>query len=620
MAKSSILLSVALISTTMAYAQKSDTPILRIGENTYTMGEFDHMYNQNKSSALIPISRQAYLQLFINYKLKVNDAYATKADTSTTFKKESQYYINELTKPYFEDTLALKNLASQEFTRSKEEINAQHILVKLSPNASPADTAAAYAKIEAARKRIINGEDFAAVAKEVSNDPSAQKNNGDLGYFSALQMVMPFEDAAYATAVGDVSPIIRSTFGYHIIHVKDRREPEGQVLVQHIMKYAPANLPDSLQNLKAAAKAQIDSLYDVVSAPDADFGAIAKDNSDDKQSAQRGGLLPWFSRNQILPEFADAAFNLKEKGEISQPVQTSAGWHIICFNDRRKYRPEDEVETIVRRSASRMPQAKYASRNSVAKKLAQDYNFQWNRAGLDSLTAVMLSIKNKDERQNRLASITTTLATFNGKTISVADASTFANVWQQNDIPQDNHEALRAAILIDYETSLLESKYPDYAYTKREYTEGLLDFDVTQKNVWTQLPDSATMTKIYNANLPRYSTGGSFEGDIYFCYTLKDAKKIKSLLAKGKKEKAAKLAMKVVNGPIAQGDIYDDIIWPNSDADQYAILDGTRKDGTPLEIRKCRGQLITDYQQQLDDAYIKRLNDTYKPEILKEIE
>lgn len=597
-----------------AFAQKADTPFLRIGDSVTTYGEFNHMYEENREAALTPMSAAEYSRLFINYKLKVAQAKELGLDTLKTYKDECGHYLAELAKPYLEDTAALRILTERENARLREEIKAEHILISVRPNALPADTLAAYERAVKARERVLAGEDFAKVADEVSEDPSARNNHGDLGYFTAMRMVMPFEDAAYSTPKGGLSGVFRTQFGYHFMHVSDRRESEGQVMVQHIMKFVPSSPMD--RDAEARAKAQIDSLYKIAVGGTVDFGELARENSDDRQSANRGGMLMWFSHSQILPEFADASFALANKGDISAPVRTRAGWHIIRLVDRRASMPWEDVKKSINRAANTSEPYKSVKERVKAYQLAKEYNFRWNKPEVDTLINHCLSAPSGDKRKQYIKGSNAEIATINGESVRVCDLSQWADKWRSDALPNENIEKIFIGFMRDYETKQLSKKYPEYAYTSREYSEGLLVFEVSQREIWSLTADSATMAEMYAANTARYSKDGTFEGDIYFCKSEKDAAKVRKLIAKGQKAKAQKIAEKTVNGPIKQGDIYDDFIWPSQPVSDFVVVDGKVTNGTPKALDECRGMIISDYQQKKEAEYLSQLRNKFNPQQL----
>lgn len=610
------LMTIAM-STTATKAQKNDDPFLKIGTDVTTYGEFSHLFEQNGGAALLPIGKEEYATIFTNYKLKVAEAKALGIDTTQNYRDEYEYYVGELSKSYLVDTTAIGRFAQRERARSSEEIHAAHILITCRPSALPADTLAAYKRAAAARARILRGEDFATVAKETSDDPSAKENGGDLGYFTSLQMVQEFEDAAFATPAGQTSEIVRTRFGYHFIHVYDRRPCEGEIRVKHIMKRIAEGATEAD---KAKAKALIDSIYDAIVNHGADFDKMARQFSDDRPTATRGGLMQWFTRSQILPSFSNAAFALEADGDISKPVLTVAGWHIICRVGRRNEIPKDEYDAMIKRlQTSSRAISKIPKRAQMAK-LAKEYGFAWDAAGRDTLIGIMLRNGSPAARKKAANDIAAQpIGVLDGKPLTMADALPHIGKWSSSGMPYENAMDIIYSIVNDYEKGRLEQKFPEYRFTCTEYRDGLLVFELMQRQIWKNAPDSTAIARQFASHPERYSAGGKFEGEIYFCPTIKAADKVRKLVAKGQKTKAAAMATRVVSGPISQGDIYDDFLWPMATVSPYVVVSGQVTNGQRQKLSECRNRVVSDMQQIAEQKLVDDLRVKYKPKQLIKI-
>lgn len=300
-------------------------PILTIGEETFESGEFWYIYHKNQHLTGFSESPEAFADRFINYKLKVIEARKQGFDTLSTFKREFARYENELTKAFLVDSAALDALVVQAHRNMQGLVEASHILVEVAEDAVPADTLLAWNRINAVRAQALSGGDFNELAERYSMDPSAKDNRGYLGYFSAFRMIYPFEAAAFSTPIDALSPIFRTRFGYHIIKVHDRRPNPGKIRVAHIMKMfaTPGASVGSEQQ-----EADIRALHRQVIGG-ASFENLAREHSEDQSSAAQGGELPVFGWGEMVPEFAQAAFALPADGDVSAPVRTNFGWHII---------------------------------------------------------------------------------------------------------------------------------------------------------------------------------------------------------------------------------------------------------------------------------------------------
>jgi len=281
------LLSCAFISN----AQTSTDPVLMtVAGKNITKSEFEAIYRKNntKNAASDAKSLEDYLQLFINFKLKVKEAEELGLDTVSAFKNELEGYRKQLAAPYLTDNEVNDKLLREAYDRMKKDVRASHILIKCEAGALPKDTLAAYNKAIAARNRILKGEDFAKVAKELSEDPSAKDNGGDLGYFTSMQMVYPFETATFSADLNKVTMPVRTRFGYHIILKSDERANQGQITVAHVMVKTPSKDANAKDTSRVDPKAKIDELYAKIKAG-GDFAEMAKQHSDDKGSSKKGG-------------------------------------------------------------------------------------------------------------------------------------------------------------------------------------------------------------------------------------------------------------------------------------------------------------------------------------------
>ena len=348
---------------------KKDPILLTIGNKKIPKSEFDNIYNKNNNKDKPSDEKSAaeYLELFINFKLKVTEAEELGLDSTSAFKTELQGYRKQLAQPYLTDNEVTESLIQEAYERMKFDVNASHILLRLDENALPKDTIEVYNKIMKIYDRISKGEDFSQIAKVSSEDPSAKENGGDLGYFTALQMVYPFENLAFNTEVGQVSKPVRTKFGYHLIKVNDKRQARGQVQVAHVMIKLMANA--SAQD-SAASKAKIDEIHSKLK-QGADFAELAQNYSDDRGSAKKGGELPPFGTGRMVPEFENVAFGLPNQGDISSPFLTRFGWHIVKKIDKKGLASFDEMKSDLKLKVSKDSRS-YKSRVSLVNKIKSE--------------------------------------------------------------------------------------------------------------------------------------------------------------------------------------------------------------------------------------------------------
>ena len=363
--KKTILIGLAFSVSSFYATNSSAQTLMTIAGEDVSKTEFENIYHKNspKDKVYDEKALNEYLDLFINFKLKVKEARDLGLDTTAAFKNELEGYRKQLAQPYLTDNNVNDALLTEAYERMKQEVRASHILIKCDINALPKDTLVAYNRIMDIRKRTTKGEDFNKLAKQYSEDPSAKENLGDLNYFSALQMVYPFECAAYITKVGDVSMPIRTKFGYHIIKVTDKRPAQGSVLVQHIMIKLPK---DATKEDTLKTKEKISEIYSKVKTGE-DFSELARQFSDDKSTAKKGGELPWFSAGRMVLEFEEAAFKLAKNGDVTEPVLTQFGWHLIKRVDKKDIAPFSELKADIKNKVSKDSRSQKGKESLIAK-------------------------------------------------------------------------------------------------------------------------------------------------------------------------------------------------------------------------------------------------------------
>jgi peptidyl-prolyl cis-trans isomerase SurA len=384
--KIAALAALVLGITAGAQTAQNDPVLMTVDGQPVTRNEFEAIYKKNNKDA--PVNKEAldeYLDLFINYKLKVRDAEMHGLDTVTKFKSELDGYRKQLARPYLVDKDLSDALIKEAYDRAGTEVRASHILVQVASDAQ--DTTTAWKRIMDLRAKVAGGQDFAEVAKMKggSDDPSAQQNGGDLGYFSAMQMVYPFETVAYKTQVGELSQPVRTRFGYHIIKVTDKRPARGQMRAAHIMvRSAETDTPEK----QAEAERRIREVYtQLIGSPNA-FADLALKYSEDEGSNTKGGELAMFGTGKMIEEFENAAFGLKADGDISAPVRTRFGWHIIKRLEYKAPPTFDEAKADLKSKIGRDSRAE-RTRRAFLDKLRAEYNYTANEKNLKALVALM---------------------------------------------------------------------------------------------------------------------------------------------------------------------------------------------------------------------------------------
>lgn len=524
--KSSRIFTLAVIMTASSlqcYSQEiKGKTLLTVGNEKITAGEFLNIYHKNnvQSEAIDPKSINEYLDLFINFRLKVKDAEAQGLDTMKSFKDELAGYRKQLAQPYFTDESVIDLLTKEAYERSQYDIRASHILIRCAADALPADTLAAWKKINDIRKKIMKGADFGKMAVAMSEDQSARDreankqhpamkgNKGDLGFFTVFNMVYPFETAAYNTPVGQVSPIIRTDFGYHLIKVADRRSALGKVTAAHIFFTFPKN---STTADSARIKSRVDSVYNRLNAGEKWDDLTAK-YSDDKASAVKGGQLPPFTSNRLVPDFIEAVYTLEQPGSYSKPVLTSYGWHIIKLIEKKAPAAFDESKAELKQRVTRDNRGRQ-SQDVVVARLKAEYKLHEDAVVLKEITNLVTDSIFFGTWKPALDQIAPkTLFSFADKKFTQLD---FANYLLKQQKKQET-ENIQIYVnkrfkdyvnqtILSYEDNLLETKYPDFKALVKEYRDGILLFELTDRLVWTKaVKDTTGLRAFYQKVRDKY--------------------------------------------------------------------------------------------------------------------
>ncbi|MCO6500909.1 MAG: peptidylprolyl isomerase [Vicingus serpentipes] len=650
-----VLLGISMLSLN---AQEADPILLTVGGKDVTLSEFNAIYNKNNNKTeQTEASVKEYLELYTKFKLKVREAEELGLDTMSTFKEELAGYRKQLAQPYLTDKEVTEKLIKEVYERMKYDVRGMHILINLPAEAYGKDTVEAYNKIVKARERIIKGEDFEKVAKEVSEDPSVSKNGGDLGYFTALRMVYPFEVAAYTTKVGDVSHPLRTRFGYHILKVTDKRPAKGEIKTAHIM----IKTTESDTGEVAKAKEQkINEIYELLIKENQDFATLAKQYSEDQSSASKGGELPVFNAGKMIESFENAAFALEKDGDISKPIKTEFGWHII---KRLSYQPLGTYEDLynsIKQKVSKDARSN-KSKEALVKKIKDENNFKeylaerndfykiitedelldgnMNIDKAKGLNKVMFGFYAKDG--DKVEYTQTDFANFLANRASPAkrigpkptiDIKTIINLLYQQKVEET---------AIQFKDNRLPKTNDEFRLLMQEYRDGILLFDLTDKKVWSKaVKDTTGLKEFYEKNKEKYMWEERANATIYICSNDEVVKKVTKILkVKLKKGYSSSDILKMINTDsqldltIKEGKFTKNENEYLAKATWEELTVSTVKDekGTaivviheilppaPKELDEVRGLVTSDYQNFLEEEWVKSLKEKYKVTVNNEV-
>jgi peptidyl-prolyl cis-trans isomerase SurA len=625
-----------------ANAQK-DPILLSVAGNNVTKSEFEKIYKKNnsKDNNIDKKSVQNYVEIYVNYKLKVKEAEDEKLDTSSAFTEELNGYRKQLSQPYLTDKVVTESLLKEAFERYKNDIRASHILIKVASDALPKDTLDAYKKAMAIRERILKGADFASVAKAESQDPSAKENGGDLGYFTALQMVYQFESAAYKAKLNEISMPVRTRFGYHIIKVTETRPAQGDLHVAHIMVKAGATAtPEEVEK----AKTKINEIAAKIKAGEK-FDDLAKQFSDDIGSGRNGGVLPWFGTGRMVPEFEKAAFALKNDNDVSEPIRSAYGFHIIKRLEKKGLPSYETMQADLKTKIAKDTRSEM-SKLSMINKIKKQYNFKEFPKAKEEILGLADTTLIEGMWHLNKPDYTKPLFVLNNKNYTQEDFAKYVTDHQSKSLKKNASfimDGLYKQYLdescIAYEESRLDTKYPDFKALMQEYKDGILLFELTDRKVWTKaVKDTSGLKEFYNKNKNNYMWSNRLQAIIYTTANADIAKKVRSLLSAPKPisndsllaliNKESQLNLSIKEGKFSQGDndVIDGITWEpgmtkDIEKNKSVIFVNVKAKiaPEPKTLEEAKGAVTADCQAFLEKQWITQLRAKYPVVINKDV-
>ena len=622
----------------MPFVKGQDDIIMTLGNEKVTKAEFERIYHKNNSSVVYDNKTpREYLDLFINFKLKVMEAKAQGYDTMSSFIKELGGYRDQLAKPYLRDKEQDEQMLKETYRRIATEVNASHIAVKVAfTTASPADTLEAYNKILALRNRILKGESFEDIAVANSDDPSAKNNKGNLGWFSAFRMVYAFEDAAYKTPVGQISMPVKTRYGYHIIRTNAFRPALGDILLANIMMRVR---PSADSAAHQAGMEKINKCYSLLKQGES-FADVARKYSEDDASAKNGGKMRWLSSGELPPEIEEVVFAL-DSGEYTEPMKSEYGYHIFQVLGKRPVKSFEEMKSNLEERIAQDERQKNTEAIFVDK-LKKEYGFTEypeNVAALISLIDTSLYESKWDPSLK--GELIDPVFTIGDRDYTQMDLGLYIKAGRKytkketlESIGKRKYDDFVKEMVLQYEKDRLDQKYPEFRYLMEEYHDGILLFNITDDMVWSKaVKDTLGLQQYYNlhknnykwqtrADVSKYSTkDSSLEAKIVQFAPQRSSrnwtpKQFNALVCGQDTLPCVEVAdLKVEKG---SDPVVDSMEWKKGtlkaykEKDKTAVvcINGILKPQTKL-LKEARGLVTADYQNELEKAWIKELRLKY---------
>ena len=658
--KTLLLSIIGLLIITEGNAQNAEKTLMTVGDENITVEEFWNIYQKNNTEKSIDKkSIDEYLDLYTNFRLKVNEAKALKKDTSSAFIKELKGYRDQLAKPYLVDEDINDGLMKEAYERMNKDVRVSHILLFLDENALPEDTARVFKKISMIREKIINKEmSFAEAAEEYSDDRSARDmpaegrrparagNKGDLGYFTVFDMVYPFEVAAYNTPINEITTPTRTRFGYHLILKTDEIPAIGKALVAHIfIKGMEGDTTTSLEE----AEQRINDIYSKLQSGDS-FEDLVKTMSDDKGSAVKGGELPWFGANRMVPIFIKQVSEFDSIGQISAPLHTSYGWHIVKFIEQKPIGSFESVQNEIKDRLKKDIRSEKGRQSKIAQVKKED-GFKENKDNLTALTTKVDSTLLKHKFDEEIAkSFTDILFTISDEAYSqfdfihyIQESGKKATVTDVKVYAYMKYSEYVDAMVIDFENRHLEEKYKEFSLLINEYRDGILLFDLMDETVWSKaVKDTSGYETYYSKHQDDYKWAKRVEASV-FTISNDEVFETLSKMVETKQSDDSILesiqndSLKMVKYELkkfSKGDNaeVDEMKWKAGNSKVFfnekekpLYLIRIHKKLKPMhkELAECRGMVISDYQNQLEKEWIEELKTKFPvsvdEDVLKEL-
>lgn len=624
---------------TLTLAQDQGETLLTIGGKPVQKDELVYLISKGKGgdSPATGLSREEFeenFELFVTYKLKVREAESLGLDQSEEFKNEFASFKETLISPYLIKNSLEEGELRKTYSRMQEIVRASHILFQFPPNASNEDSLIVLKMALKVKNEIENGGDINALAVQYSDDPSAKTNRGDLGYFTSLQMVQPFEDAAFGLQIGKVSDPVLTNYGYHIIQVKDRIPNPGQVRVSHILVRFDPQMATQEEN----ARRKISDIYSEIQKESTVWEDIVKTFSEDPGTKENGGLLPWFGIGAMIPEFEMAAFSLSEIGEISPPLKTQYGYHILRLEGKKQLEPFEELEESIRSRILRDSRSGMIQSQVVAVQKAR-YGFKENEQNLSKLSLAINEVAKADVGSilESSGNLDTELFNLQGKKYLASDLWKF--MQEDEFIPRGKggtfnvwYERFVSEVLAKTEEEDLEANNKEYKMLLKEYRDGILLFSLMNQEVWQKgISDSLGQVEFYRKNISNYQWKNRVDA-----YVVRVIDQTKIELARKALQNSgfnpsviqnfesnfksnAPLAFTTESGTFEYQDhpvlskanvdlAYQELVV---DGNTYLVNLGQKTPSGPRKFEESRGLVIRDYQEYLENSLTQKLKGKY---------
>ncbi len=566
-------LVLTFLTITTLLANAGAQTLFTFGGTPVSKQEFLRVYQKNalnKKPDMSDAALKEYFDLYTLFRMKVREAELRRLDTMPSIQRELDNYRKQLAKTYLTDEQVTNKLMKEAYNRMKEERHVAHILIMAPPNMNQDDTLKIAQRMDSIYNALTkNKASFDELAAKYSEDNGSKSKGGDIGFMTALQTLYPFENAVYETEVGKISKPFRTQLGYHIVKVMEKRPARGEIQVAHILLTTPKSMGED--GVKLAEK-RMDSIQNALK-KGVPFGELAKKYSQDKYSVNEGGVLKPFGVGRMTPAFENAAFALKNPGDVSPVIKTDYGFHIIKLMERMPVKPYDSMEGKIKKLVENDSRAQMARDIFFEKMKAQNgfkeypENFKTLVTRFDKMVPDTGKMANQFTA-NEFNKMDEPLFVINNNKYRQGDFVSYAETLTRGRIMGQREASLKELykmyvdkVVNDVQEHKLEEENQDFKNLMQEYRDGIMLFELMDQQVWGKASrDSAGLQAFYDAHKAKYQWEPGFEGAVY----------------KFKNEDALKNGMKLLNS--------------KSRMEDEAIADSVNTDAMPDAVSVLKGR------------------------------
>ncbi len=623
----------SLLLLTVVFSSKAQT-LFTYGTYNVDKAEFWRAFTKNNSGATDEKSIREYLDLFVRFKLKVQAAKEAKLDTLPNIQNDIAAFRAQLVEQFMRNQTAVEEMAVEAIERNNSEVEIAHVFVGFGT-----DSSKARATIEKAYSQLKTGIDFKLVTRSFSTNDYVKSTDGYIGFITAFTLPYNLETVVYNTAVGSYSKPVAGTNGYHIFKVISKRASLGKLKAAQILIAVPANAtPEEV----ATAKTKAEMVYGLVQKGEA-FEKLAQTYSDDKLTYSNGGLMPEFDFTRYDASFSRAAFALAKDGDVTTPVQTASGFHIIKrislmptpVGQKNQQLVDSYIEKV--NNDPRIYVA-YAKQKQEILKATNYKAVAYNETALWTITDTTLKAKNyvsfyKANEQKALFLL-------GAKKYSVTDWLKFVKSKQtENYTPQRAQYKAMMNEFIDesaaqYFKDRLELTNAAMSNQLKEFREGSMLFEIMERKIWSVAPtDSVGLLNYYNRNKEKYNWQPSVNAVIFNCADTAVANRALAMMQKDPSNWKAHMEalggtaladssrfeltqLPVVEGTVLKpGTLTAVITNPNDGSSSFCYIIKKYEGKELRSYEEAKGLVINDYQLELEEKWIAQLKKKYPVKI-----